>query len=83
MKENIKKIICDVLGREIDIDDTVDIRTYGMDSMLKVQLVIGIEDLYDIEFAEEDLDQNKFKCVNDICDIVANYFRSLMRVLWV
>lgn len=73
MKEQIKKVICDVLGRNIEIEDSVDIRTYGVDSMLKVQLVIGIEDLFDIEFTEEDLEQSKFKCIDDICNIVSKY----------
>ena len=44
MEENIKKIICNILDRNIVIDNREDIRAYGMDSLLKVQLVIKIEE---------------------------------------
>ena len=70
MEEKIKKIICSILDRNIAIENGEDIRVYGMDSLLKVQLVIGIENEYNIEFADEDLDQKSFTTIDEICQLI-------------
>ena len=44
-----------------------------MDSLLKVQLVIGIENEYNIEFADEDLDQKSFTTIDEICQLINKY----------
>ena len=72
MEENIKKIICNILDRNIVIDNREDIRAYGMDSLLKVQLVIKIEEEFNIEFVDEDLDQRNFASVDEICRLNCN-----------
>jgi acyl carrier protein len=73
MEEKIKKIICSILDRNIAIENGEDIRVYGMDSLLKVQLVIGIENEYNIEFADEDLDQKSFTTIDEICQLINKY----------
>jgi len=73
MEEKIKKIICSILDRNIAIENGEDIRVYGMDSLLKVQLVIGIENEFNIEFADEDLDQKSFTTIDEICQLINKY----------
>ena len=73
MEEKIKKIICSILDRNIAIENGEDIRVYCMDSLLKVQLVIGIENEYNIEFADEDLDQKSFTTIDEICQLINKY----------
>lgn len=75
MEENIKKIICNILDRNIVIDNREDIRAYGMDSLLKVQLVIKIEEEFNIEFVDEDLDQRNFASVDEICRTINKYVK--------
>lgn len=75
MEENIKKIICNILDRNIVIDNREDIRAYGMDSLLKVQLVIKIEEEFNIEFVDEDLDQGNFASVDEICRTINKYIK--------
>lgn len=75
MEENIKKIICNILDRNIVIDNREDIRAYGMDSLLKVQLVIKIEEEFNIEFVDEDLDQRNFESVDEICRTINKYIK--------
>lgn len=75
MEENIKKIICNILDRNIVIDNREDIRAYGMDSLLKVQLVIKIEEEFNIEFVDEDLDQRNFASVDEICRTINKYIK--------
>ena len=75
MEENIKKIICNILDRNIVIDNREDIRAYGMDSLLKVQLVIKIEEEFNIEFVDEDLDQRDFASVDEICRTINKYIK--------
>lgn len=75
MDENIKKIICNILDRNIVIDNREDIRAYGMDSLLKVQLVIKIEEEFNIEFVDEDLDQRNFASVDEICRTINKYIK--------
>ncbi len=75
MEENIKKIICNILDRNIVIDNREDIRAYGMDSLLKVQLVIKIEEEFNIEFVDEDLDQRNFVSVDEICRTINKYIK--------
>ena len=70
MEENIKKIICNIL-----VDNREDIRAYGMDSLLKVQLVIKIEEEFNIEFVDEDLDQRNFASVDEICRTINKYIK--------
>ena len=67
------RIICSILDRNIAIENGEDIRVYGMDSLLKVQLVIGIENEYNIEFADEDLDQKSFTTIDEICQLINKY----------
>ena len=62
-----------ILDRNIAIENGEDIRVYGMDSLLKVQLVIGIENEYNIEFADEDLDQKSFTTIDEICQLINKY----------
>lgn len=75
MEENIKRIICNILDRNIVIDNREDIRAYGMDSLLKVQLVIKIEEEFNIEFVDEDLDQRNFASVDEICRTINKYIK--------
>lgn len=73
MEEKIRKIICSILDKNVVIENGQDIRVYGMDSLLKVQLVIGIENEFKIEFADEDLDQKSFTTIDEICQLINKY----------
>lgn len=46
-----------------------------MDSLLKVQLVIKIEEEFNIEFVDEDLDQRNFVSVDEICRTINKYIK--------
>ena len=73
MEENIKKIISAANTEPPSFHS--DIRAYGMDSLLKVQLVIKIEEEFNIEFVDEDLDQRNFVSVDEICRTINKYIK--------
>ncbi len=67
--EKLSSIIADQLGIEQDIitEDTT-LEDLGADSLALVELVMSVEEEFDIEIQDEDME--KFKSVGDVLDYI-------------
>ncbi len=78
LKIQIKQTIVRALNLEIDPEEIGDSDVLfggemGLNSMAMVELVVGIEDEFDLEISDEDLSAEVFKSVQTIED----YIRSV------
>lgn len=76
MKErnDILKIISEqsiVSLNEIGIDDTLS--SIGIDSLKMVELIVALEDGFDIAFDDSDLDPSQLPTVGAVIDLVGKY----------
>ena len=56
---------------EIDFDD--DLVNLGIDSIKKVEMIIALENEFNIEFDESELDPSKLKKVSNVLKLVSDY----------
>lgn len=73
MKQKIRELI----GKHSGIDpsslkDDSDLYDAGLTSFASVQLMLGIEDMFDIEFPENLLNRRTFATINSIAAAVAS-----------
>ena len=78
LKIQIKQVIVRALNLEIDPEEIGDSDVLfggemGLNSMAMVELVVGIEDEFDLEISDEDLSAEVFKSVQTVED----YIRSV------
>jgi len=69
MKTKIRKIIAEVVGLPEGVDavaDGADLHDAGMTSFDAVQLMLALEDAFDIEFPERMLNRKLFSSINSI-----------------
>lgn len=68
--ERLKSIIADQLGvDENTIAEDTSLEDLGTDSLALVELVMSVEEEFNIEIADEDLET--FKTVGDVLDYIA------------
>ena len=72
MTEQIKKLVSDQLGIPVDgLDDNGDLtEVYGADSLDIFQIIMGIEEAFDIEIENEDAE--KIVTVGDAVEQIKN-----------
>ncbi|HHU27791.1 TPA: acyl carrier protein [bacterium] len=61
--EEFKKLLSKKIG-DVDIDENSNLRSLGVDSLDLVEIVLEIEDMYDVSFENDEL--NSFKTVKDV-----------------
>ena len=65
--EEFKKIISKRVDNQ-EIDENSNLRSLGIDSLDLVEIVLEVEDMYDVSFENEEL--NSFKTVKDVIDAI-------------
>ncbi|MCI9541424.1 MAG: hypothetical protein HFG39_10280 [Lachnospiraceae bacterium] len=73
IKDRIKNCIKNIVGGSAEIEEDVDIKVYGIDSLLKVQLVIALEEEFNVSFQDDDINQNNFETINAIIELLRKY----------
>lgn len=73
--ESIEKAICDQIidnsnGELAEVDVNKNLEEYGLNSLTFVQLLVGLEDVFDIEFDEEHLKSDVLSTVHLIAEYV-------------
>ncbi len=73
--EEIKNLLFKACGDDIfvskdQIRSDIDLRLIGIDSLSLVQLIVEIEDRYEIEFPEDMFDISNFYCIDKIIDSI-------------
>jgi acyl carrier protein len=69
MNESIRELLTKVGGLPIavtDIADDADLYTAGLSSFASVQLMLGLEDKFDIEFPDQFLNRKSFARISAI-----------------
>jgi acyl carrier protein len=71
MKERIITMIKDACAlAESNINEKTKLSEISLDSLSFIQLIVNLEDEFDIQFEDEELNIYDFKTVNDLVDIV-------------
>ena len=72
--EKVKGILFELTGIEIVANDSKLQDDLGMDSLAMVMLLIEIEDVFEIELAEADMNPFDLLTAQNVIDMVARYF---------
>lgn len=73
MKDKVIDILCELSGKEtIEAKDTL-LGDLGLDSLLMVTLLIEIEETFEIELDESDMNPFELISVNDVVSLVSKY----------
>ena len=69
MEERILKLVREKLERE-DITAESKLDEAGVDSLMYVELLVDIEDMFGMEFEDEKVSYKEMNCVRDIAEYV-------------
>ena len=76
-KKNVYQVISDVLGCDIlfiqQMNEDEDLVVCGMDSVSAVQLIVRLEEAYDIEFQDDDMYIGRINTLGKIFDLLEKY----------
>jgi len=74
MAEKIAKVVGDVLNRTLDPVETMSgdepLHTLGMDSINCVEIILQLEEEFNIAFEDEELMLDNLNSINKLCKIV-------------
>ena len=76
MIERLRGIICEVLkiGKDPnEILEDADLLELGLNSLNAIEMVVYLEDTFEIEISDEDLMLENFSSIDKICDMLRNY----------
>jgi acyl carrier protein len=74
MKDKIRELLGKLGGLPVSVDtlaDGADLYAAGLSSFASVQLMLGIEDTFDIEFPDHLLNRKSFASIDAIAETVA------------
>jgi len=74
MKDKIRELLGKLGGLPVAVDtlaDGADLYAAGLSSFASVQLMLGIEDAFDIEFPDHLLNRKSFASIDAIADTVS------------
>ncbi|MFC1673141.1 acyl carrier protein [Pseudomonadota bacterium] len=71
----IKAVLCEAAQREIDVDSKTSLLDARViDSLTVLALVSGLEERFDIEFEDDDLDVDNFETIDTIAAMLTNRY---------
>jgi acyl carrier protein len=79
IKEKIKQIIldfCELPCLTDQIDDDADLTEIGLNSYSYIKLIVTLEDEFNIQISNEDLDYNMFNSINKISNNIEKYMKN-------
>lgn len=74
MKQEIREILTKLGGLPVSVEtlgDDTDLYTAGLSSFASVQLMLGLEDKFDIEIPDHLLNRKSFSSIDAIAETVA------------
>lgn len=73
MEQALKELIVERLFLDIDpteIQDDVELAEYGVDSFLLLELIVAIEEMFDVKFEQADITSETLKSVAALAALV-------------
>lgn len=70
----IKKLVNN--GTDANITEETNLVELGIDSLMTVELVLGLEDAFNIQFNDSDLEMENLRNVRDIVNLVNKYIEQ-------
>ncbi|MDF2986919.1 MAG: Phosphopantetheine attachment site [Eubacterium sp.] len=79
-KENIIRMLPQVLKRDeselLEINDATDLREHGLDSITSIELIVMLEDEFNISVEDEDLLIDNFNTVEKLMLLLDKYLKN-------
>lgn len=73
MKQEILELVRSV-AEDIPDDTSVDLLEEGLiDSPIMIELIVAIEDKYEIEIDGDDINKENFNCIDSITELIKKY----------
>lgn len=66
MSGKVLPLLSNIVQLPEDLKNDTDLRTYGLDSLKTMRLLVEIETAFDIEFDDEDLNMEEFSSLDRI-----------------
>ncbi len=70
MREAVIKLVLDVLGEDVQIENETSLLDVGLSSLTFVKLIINIEEMFEIEIPDECLNIQEMGTVEQICNVI-------------
>ncbi|QHE59807.1 acyl carrier protein [Rossellomorea vietnamensis] len=73
VEENLDKTILELVKEILQIDNIAldeNLKGLGLDSLNTVNLILALEDSFQIELLDEDLEPDNFSCINTVKSLV-------------
>ena len=73
MEPTLKELIVERLFLDIppeDIEDDVELADYGVDSFLLLELIVAIEEMFEVKFEQADITSETLKSVNALAALI-------------
>ncbi len=65
-KTKVCTIMKDILNSNLDITENTQFSEIGINSITYIKIVVSLEEEFQIEFADEDIDYSQYNCVADV-----------------
>lgn len=77
VEKEVRRILCEALERPDveDIENLDDLQEAGMDSLNCIALMVGIEEAFNIEIADEQLGMEYVGNIDSICRLIKDYLK--------
>lgn len=73
MDQELKELLVDRLFLDIapgDIDSDTDLADYGIDSFLLLELIVAIEEMFDVRFQQSDITSETLRSISSLKELV-------------
>ncbi len=73
MEQALKQLLVERLFLDIDpasIEDEVELSEYGVDSFLVLELIVAIEEMFQVKFEQADITSETLKSISSLAQLI-------------
>lgn len=73
IEQSLKELIVERLFLDIepdDIEDDTELAEYGVDSFLLLELIVAMEEMFEVKFEQTDITTETLKSVSTLADLI-------------
>ncbi len=73
LEDQLKELIVERLFLDVEpasIEDDVELSEYGVDSFLLLELIVAMEEMFNVKFEQKDITADVLKSVNSLADLI-------------